>query len=121
MSPDSEYIALIVYAITLGIDMCNFLAIWAVFSILLDNMSSKLQYVQYLQQVCNNYYEIRSQEVMVQLEQETMKMQDIMYNSMTKHDYDRVSGADDRDLNQVNTNNAKPTCDNYSDTNTDGT
>ena len=30
ISPDSEYIILIVYAITLGIDLCNFLAIWAV-------------------------------------------------------------------------------------------
>ena len=34
MSPDSEYITLIAYAVTLGIDLCNFLAIWAVFSIL---------------------------------------------------------------------------------------
>ena len=46
MSPDSEYITLILYATTLGIDLCNFLAIWAVLSILLDTMSSDLQYVQ---------------------------------------------------------------------------
>ena len=51
MSPDSEYITLIVYAITLGIDLCNFPAIWAVLSILLDTMSSDLQHVQCLQQV----------------------------------------------------------------------
>ena len=46
MSLDSEYITLIAYAITLGIDLCNFLAIWAVLSILVDTMSRDLQYVQ---------------------------------------------------------------------------
>ena len=44
MSPDSEYITLIAYATILEIDLCNFLAIWAVLSILLDTMSSDLQY-----------------------------------------------------------------------------
>ena len=34
MSPDNEYISLISYAIKLEIDLCNFLAIWAVLSIL---------------------------------------------------------------------------------------
>ena len=34
MSPDSEYVSLIIYATKLGIDLCNFLAIWAVLSIL---------------------------------------------------------------------------------------
>ena len=85
MGPDSEYITLIVYAITLGIDLCNFLAIWAVLSILLDTMSSDLQYVQCLQQVFNNYYETHTQDAMIKLEQQAMKIQDIMYDSMTKH------------------------------------
>ena len=40
MSPDSEYITLIAYAITLGIDLCNFPAIWVILSIPLDTMSS---------------------------------------------------------------------------------
>ena len=34
MSPDSEYISLISYAIKLEIDLCNFPAIWAVLSVL---------------------------------------------------------------------------------------
>ena len=34
MSPDSEYISLIMYVTKLEIDLCNFLAIWAVLSIL---------------------------------------------------------------------------------------
>ena len=74
MSPDSEYITLIAYAITLGIDLCNFLAIWAVLSILLDTMSSDLQYVQCLQQVFNNYYETHTQDAMIKLEQQAMKI-----------------------------------------------
>ena len=69
MSPDSEYITLISYATTLEIDLCNFPAIWAVLSILLDTKSNELQYVQYLQQVVNDYYDTRSPEVMIKLEQ----------------------------------------------------
>ena len=33
MSPDSEYVSLIMYATKIEIDLCNFLAIWAVLSI----------------------------------------------------------------------------------------
>ena len=46
MSPDNEYISLIMYTITIEIDLCNFLAIWAVFSILLDTQSNTLQHVK---------------------------------------------------------------------------
>ena len=42
MSPDSEYILLITYATKLEIDLCNFRAIWAVLSILLDTKSNEL-------------------------------------------------------------------------------
>ena len=135
MSPDSKNITLIVYAIILGIDLCNFLAIWAVLSILLDTMSSDLQYVQCLQQVFHNYYETHTQDAMIKLEQQAIKIQDIMYDSMTKHNFDRVSGAVDRissavdrvsgaverDLDKVDTNSIKLTCDNDSDTNTGST
>ena len=65
MSPDSEYITLIMYATKLEIDLCNFLAIWAVLSILLDTMGSDLQYVQCLQQVVNDYYDTCTQEAMM--------------------------------------------------------
>ena len=57
MSPDSEYISLIMYATKLEIDLCNFLAIWAVLSILLDTQGNKLQHVKNLQQVVNDYYD----------------------------------------------------------------
>ena len=46
MSPDSEHISLITYPTNLEIDLCNFLAIWAVLSILLDTKSNELQYVK---------------------------------------------------------------------------
>ena len=49
MSPDSKYISLISYATKLEIDLCNFLTIWAVLSILLDTTSNELQYVKNLQ------------------------------------------------------------------------
>ena len=48
MSPDSKYISLIMYATKLEIDLCNFPAIWAVLSILLDTQSNELQYVKTL-------------------------------------------------------------------------
>ena len=64
MSPDSEYITLISYATNLEIYLCNFLAIWAVLSILLDTKSNNLQYVQNLQQVVNNYYDMHTTEAM---------------------------------------------------------
>ena len=57
MSPDSEYRSLITYATKLEIDLCNFPAIWAVLSILLDTQSNELQYVKTLQQVVSDYYE----------------------------------------------------------------
>ena len=62
MSPDSKYITLILYATNLEIDLCNFLAIWVVLSILLDTYN--LQYVQNLQQVVNNYYDMCTTEAM---------------------------------------------------------
>ena len=46
MSPDNEYISLIMYAITIEIDLCNFPAIWVVLSILLDTQSNTLQHVK---------------------------------------------------------------------------
>ena len=128
MSTDSEYITLISYATTLEINLCNFPAIWAVLSIFLDTMSSNLQYVQCLQQVFNDYYDTNTQEAMTKLEQQAIKIQDIMYDSMTKRNFDRVSeavarvsDAVDSNLDKVNTNSIKPTYDNASDTNTGST
>ena len=79
MSPDSEYISLIMYTTKLEIDLGNFLAIWAVVSILLDTQSNELQYVKNLQQVVNDYYDKHPTEVMSRLEHQiTDIMNEIM-------------------------------------------
>ena len=110
MSPDSGYITLILYATKLEIDLCNFLAIWAVLSILMDTRSKDLQYVQNLQQVVDHYYDKHTAEAMMRLEQQASKILDAMYDSMTKHnfdsisdDVDRVSDAADNDFDKIDT------------------
>ena len=111
MSPDSEYILLIMFTTKLEIDLCNFPAIWAVLSILLDTKSNKLQYVKTLQQVVNDYYEKHPMEAMRSLEQQTSEILDIMYDSVTNQNFDRVSddvdsisGVVDNDSDKIDTN-----------------
>ena len=96
MSPDSECISLILYTIKLEIDLCNFPATWAVLSILLDTKSNKLQYVKNLQQVVNNYYEKHPTEAMRKLEQQTSEILDVMYDSVTNQNFERISDDVDR-------------------------
>ena len=104
MSPDNEYVSLIMYAVTIKIDLCNFLAIWAVLSILLDTQSNTLQHVKSFQQVMNNYYDKRPTDVMSELEQQASIILKAMYDSVNNEhsdsvsgDIDRVSGAVDSD------------------------
>ena len=91
MSPDSEYILLIMYATKLKIDLCNFLAIWAVLSILLDTQSNELQYVKNLQQVVNDYYDKCPTEVMSRLEHQITDIMNAMYDSITNDNFDSIS------------------------------
>ena len=118
MSPDSKYILLIMYTTKLEIDLCNFLAIWAVLS-LLDTKSNKLQYVKTLQQVVNDYYEKHPTEVMRRLEQQTSEILDVMYDSVTNQNFDRVSddvdsisGVVDNDSDKIDTDNTRMPYDN---------
>ena len=87
MSPDSEYISLNSYATKLEINLCNFPAIWVVLSILLDPKSNDLQYVQNLQQVVNNYYDMHTMETMRWLEQQASEILDVMYDSVNKQNF----------------------------------
>ena len=91
MSPDSEYISLIMYATKLEIDLCNFLAIWAVLSILLDTQSNELQYVKTLQQVVDDYYDRHPMEVMSRLEHQITDIMNAMYDSVTNDNFDSIS------------------------------
>ena len=96
MSPDSKYISLIMYATKLEIDLCNFPAILAVLSILLDTQSNELQYVKNLQQVVNAYYDKHPTEVMSRLEHQTTDIMNAMYDSITNDNFDSISGYTDR-------------------------
>ena len=125
MSPDGEYITLITYATKPEIDLCNFLAIWTVLSILLDTKSNELQYVKTLQQVVNDYYEKCPMEVMRRLELQTSDILNVMYDSVTSHNFDRVSddtdrvsGVVDNDSDKTDTDNVQMPYDNDNDNDT---
>ena len=96
MSPDSEYISLIMYTTKLEIDLCNFLAIWAVLSTLLDTQSNELQYVKNLKQVVNDYYDKCRTEVMSRLEHQITDIMNVMYDSITNDNFDSISDYTDR-------------------------
>ena len=96
MSPDNEYISLIMYAITIEIDLCNFPAIWAVLSILLDTQSNTLQHVKSLEQVMNNYYDKHPMDVMSSLEHQASVIMKAMYDSINNDNFDKVLGDIDR-------------------------
>ena len=96
MSPDSEYVSLIMYAITIEIDLCNFLAIWAVLSILLDTQSNTLQYVKSLQQAVNNYCDKPPMDFMSRLEHQASDIMKAMYDSINNDNFDSISGDTDR-------------------------
>ena len=96
MSPDSEYISLIMYTTKLEINLCNFPAICAVLSILLDTQSNELQYVKTLQQVVDEYYDKCPMEVMSRLEHQISDIMNAMYDSVTNDNFDRVSDDTDR-------------------------
>ena len=96
MSPDSEYVSLIMYAPKLEIDLCNFPAIWAVLSILLDTQSNELQHVKNLQQVVDDYYDKCPTEVMSRLEHQITDIMNAMYDSVNNDNFDSVSDYTDR-------------------------
>ena len=105
--------------------MCNFLAIWAVLSILLDTKSKELQYVKNLQQVVNDYNEKHPTEALRKLEQQTLEILDIMYDSVTNQnfdrvsdDVDRVSGAVDNDFDKIDPDHIQMPYDNDNETTT---
>ena len=122
MSPDSEYISLIMYATKLEIDLCNFPAIWAVLSILLDTQSNESQYVKSLQRVVGDYYDKCPTEVMSRLEHQITDIMNAMYDSITNDNFDsisdytdRVSGVVDNDYDRNDNDNDEMPYDNDND------
>ena len=92
MSPDNEYVSLIMYAITIKINLCNFPAIWAVLSILLDTQSNTLQHVKSFQKVVNNYYDKRPTDVMSGLDPQASIIMKAMYDNVNNDHSDSISG-----------------------------
>ena len=84
------------YAITIEIDLCNFPAIWAVLSILLDTQNNTLQHVKSLQQVMNNYYNKCPMDVMSRLEHQASDIMKAMNDSVNNDNFDSISGDIDR-------------------------
>ena len=101
MSPDNEYMSLIMYANMIETDLFNFLAIWAVLSILLDTQSNTLQHAKSFQQVVNNYYDNRPTDVISELEQQASIIMKAMYDSINNEHSDSVPGDIDRVLGAV--------------------
>ena len=104
MSPDNEYVSLIMYTITIEIDLCNFPPIWAVLSTLIDTQSNTLQHVKNLQQVMNNYYDKCPMDIMSRLEHQASVIMKARYDSVNNDNFDNVSGdidrvSDDKDEN----------------------
>ena len=100
------------YATKIEIDLCNFLAIWAVLSILLDTQSNKLQHVKSLQQVVDDYYNKCPMQVMSRLEQQSTDIMNAMYDSINNDNFDsisddtdKVSGAVDNDYDRDDKDN----------------
>ena len=112
MSPDSEYISLIMYPTKHEIDLSNFPAILAVLSILLDTQSNELQCVKTLQQVVDDYYNKYPTEVMSRLAHQTTDIMNVMYDSETNDNFDRVSDDIDRVSSAVDNNHDKTDTDN---------
>ena len=115
MSPDSEYISLIMYTTKLEIDLCNFLTIWAVLSILLDTQSNESQYVKNLQQVVDDYYDKCPTEVMSRLEHQITDIMNAMYDSITNDNFDSISDYTDRVSGVVDNDNDEMPYDNDND------
>ena len=93
MSPDNEYVTLLNYAIHLPVDISTF-PVWVVLSILMDTQDNKLEYVKFLQEEYNRYYEHRSREYMEKLEKKSIAIQTHMYDSVA-FDFDSVSDHSD--------------------------
>ena len=65
------------------------------------------QYVQNLQQVVDDYYDKCTAEAMTWLEQQAFEILDVMYDSVTKHNFDSVSDDVDRVSDAVDNNSDK--------------
>ena len=97
MSSDNGYVILLRYAIHLNIDLTTFPTLWAVLSILLETQDVTCKHVKCLQEEYDTYYADKLKDYMLNLERQSVELQDHMYDSVT-HKFDRVSGLHDNGL-----------------------
>ena len=97
MSSDNEYVTLLKCAICLNIDLTMFPTLWSVLSILLDTQDGKHEYIKCLQKEYNTYYEDKSGNYMLKLEEKLVEIQNHMYDNVTQN-FDRVSGLHNNGL-----------------------
>ena len=112
MSPDSEYVSLIMYATKIEIDLCNIPAIWAVLSILLDTQSTNYSMSKICKKVVDDYYDKCPYEVMSRLGHQITDIMNTMYDSVENDNFDsvsdytyKVSGAVDNDYDRDDKDN----------------
>ena len=69
----------------------------------------------------NNYYDTHTAEAMTQLEQQVSEILGVMYDSMTKQNFDSISDAADIDTDKIDTDSIKLPYDNDNDITTGST
>ena len=94
MSSDNEYVTSLKYAIHLNIDLGTFPTLWAVVSILLDTQDGKCKHVKCLEEKYNTYYEDKSRNYTLKVEEKSVEIQNHVHDSVTQNFY-RVSGLHD--------------------------
>ena len=93
MSPDSEYISLIMYTTKLEIDLCNFPAIWAALSILLDIKSLEHQ----ITDIMNAMYDSVTNDNFDSISDDTDRVSGAVDNDYDKNDNDQMPYDNDND------------------------
>ena len=83
MSANNEFVILLREALCIHADMTVFPTIWAVLSILLDTQDSTAE-----------YYNVKLDKQMQQLEARCFLIQDCLYDNV-QNDFDRVSDQED--------------------------
>ena len=80
MTSDSEFVAFVNHAIQLALDLTAYSNIWAVLLILLETKDVNTSYVQVMHDYYNEYYNTKTEEYMIGLEQAAERSKNNMYN-----------------------------------------
>ena len=87
MTSDSEFVAFINHTIQLALDLTIYPNIWARLLILLEAQDVNSTYIQVIHDYYYKFYSTRTEEYMIELEEEAERSKCKMYTN----DFDRVS------------------------------